>query len=150
MFITITLSGVLTLNATAVGPPSNAETIAGNYDLLISGRYDFHTWVWSVYAPPPGACAPGCVHIAAIPRPVAKAAEYQGDAPLNGGRYVLRIDDPFGLRCGDIYYGPVILTHDTYSWDAITQHGTVESTFDTNCGGGPGGTYTYPFTLSRM
>ncbi|OBF09137.1 hypothetical protein [Mycobacterium sp. 852002-10029_SCH5224772] len=116
----------------------------GNYDLQIEGRYDFHTWVWAITA-----CPGGCVHVNAIARPVAKAFPYAGDAHLADGRYTLAVDVPDGLRCGDIYYGPTIPTHDVYTWDAVTLAGSVESSFAAGCDGAPG-TQTYPFTLSRM
>jgi hypothetical protein len=77
--------------------------------------------------------------VGAIPRPIAKATDYDGDAQLAKGRYTLTVDDPYGLRCGDIY-----------SWDATTLAGSLDSSFATGCNGEPAGTYTYPFTLSRM
>ncbi len=147
---TLAISVAVTTLAVVFGTPSHAETPLGNYELHIQGRYDFHTLVWAIGAPSPSACPPGCVHVAAIPRPNAKAFQWQADAQLNNGQYTLTVDDTLGLRCGDIYYGPVIPTHDIYSWDATPQSGAVNSSFDTNCGGAPGGTYTYPFTLTRM
>jgi hypothetical protein len=142
----------MTVAAAAIvfGAPSHAEISLGNYDMHIQGRYDFHTWVWTVVPPQPGACPPGCLQISATPRPVARATEWQTNAQLNNGQYSLTVDDPIGLRCGDVYYGPVVPTHDVYTWDAITLTGAVNSSFDTNCGGAPGGTYTYPFQLTRM
>ena len=130
--------------------PSHAEIPAGNYDMHIQGRYDFHTWVWTIVAPQPGACPPGCIQVSATPRPVARATEWQTNAQLSNGQYSLTVDDPIGLRCGDVYYGPVIPTHDVFTWNAITLAGAVNSSFDTNCGGASGGTYTYPFSLTRM
>jgi hypothetical protein len=62
----------------------------------------------------------------------------------------LTVDVPDGLRCGDVYYGPVIPTHDVYSWDATTLAGYLDSSFAAGCNGAPPGTYTYPFTLSRI
>jgi hypothetical protein len=41
-------------------------------------------------------------------------------------------------------------SHDVYSWDAVTLAGQVDSTFDTGCGGGPGGTNSWPFSLVRF
>jgi hypothetical protein len=69
---------------------------------------------------------------------------------LADGRYTLIVDDPYGLRCDNIYYGPTIPTHDVYTWDATTLVGSMDSTFDVGCDGAPGGTYTYPFTLTRL
>jgi hypothetical protein len=143
-------SMVVAAAAMVFGAPSHAEIPLGNYEFHIQGRYDFHTWVWTFIAPQPDTCPPGCVQVSATPRPVARAYEWQTNAQLVNGQYTLSVDDPTGLRCGDVYYGPVIQTHDIYTWDAITQTGVINSTFDTNCGGAPGGTYTYPFTLARM
>jgi len=145
----LAISVAVAATAIALGVPSRAQTQMGNYELHIQGRYDFHTWIWAVVAPQAGACPPGCVHVAALPQPVAKAFEWQADARLINGQYTMAVDDPFGLRCGNVYYGRVIPTHDVYTWDATTQSGALNSSFDSNCGG-PGGSYTYPFTLTRM
>jgi hypothetical protein len=139
------LSMWLTCAAVLCAPVAHADMHTGNYELHLDGRYDFHTWIWAV-----SSCAGGCVDIAAIPQPVARAFEYTGSAHLVDGRYTLTVDVPDGLRCGNVYYGPIIATHDTYSWDATTLAGTLESSFDTGCDGAPGGTYSYPFTLVRM
>jgi hypothetical protein len=150
---TPTLGVVLTVAVVAFTPFARADTLLGNYELQIVGRYDFHTWVWWIsQCFPPGSQAPvdGCAHVQAVARPVAKAFDYQGDAQLANGQYTLTVDVPDGLRCGDIYYGPTIPTHDIYSWDATTLAGSVESSFATGCNGSPAGTYTYPFTLSRL
>ena len=150
---TLTLSVALTVAAVALAPVARAESL-GNYDLQIQGRYDFHTWVWAFSPCSVSAQSMGtrseCVHVLAIARPVAKAFDYHGDAQLAEGRYTLTVDVPDGLRCGDIYYGPTIPTHDTYSWDSTTLAGSLESSFATGCDGAPAGTYTYPFTLVRM
>ncbi len=138
------------LMALLLAPPGRADIPIGNYQLHIPGRYDFHTWIWAVAPPQTGACPPGCVHIAGLPQPTAKALYYQGDARRADGRYILVIDDPFGLRCGNIYYGPTIPTHDTYTWDAVTLSGNLESSYDTDCAGAAGGMTSYPFTLTRM
>lgn len=131
--------------AVLAAPVARAAMPFGNYDLQIEGRHDFHTWVWAITACPGG----GCVHVNAIARPVAKAFPYTGDAHLADGRYTLAVDVPDGLRCGDIYYGPTIPTHDVYTWDAVTLAGSLESSFAAGCDGAPGA-QTYPFTLSRM
>ena len=81
---------------------------------------------------------------------MAKAAYIHADASLVDGRYTMVVDDPFGLRCGDIYYGPVIPTHDVYTWDATTLAGQMVSSFAAGCDGAPGGSLTYPISLSRM
>ena len=137
---------VAAVAAVALAPLARADMHLGNYEMQIPARNDFHTWVWMI-----SACASaGCVHVTAIPRPNAKATDYKGDAQLANGRYTLTVDDPDGLRCGDIYYGPAITTHDTYSWDAVSLLGSLDSSFPTGCGGEPAGIYTYSFTLSRM
>jgi hypothetical protein len=150
---TLALSVALTVAAVALAPVARAEMALGNYELQIPARYDFHTWVWVVsgcYTAGSRLPAPGCVHVAAVARPVAKAFSYEGYSHLADGRYTLTVDVPDGLRCGDIYYGPTIPTHDTYSWDSTTLAGSLESSFATGCDGAPAGTYTYPFTLVRM
>jgi hypothetical protein len=139
----VTMLGLLA--ATGLAPVAMANMTLGNYDLQIVGRYDFHTWVWSVTS-----CPGGCVHVNAIARPVAKAFNYVGDAELVNGRYTLTVDVPDGLRCDDMYYGPTIPTHDVYTWDATTLAGSLESSFDAGCDGASAGTHTYPFTLSRL
>ena len=136
---------MLTFAAVGLAPVAHAGMAFGNYELALAGRYDFHTWVWSATS-----CPEACIHINAIARPVAKAFNYSGDAQLAGGRYTLTVDVPDGLRCGDIYYGPTIPTHDVYSWDATTLAGSLQSSYDVGCNTAPADTNTYPFTLSRM
>lgn len=139
----------IALSVTALASPAgaDADTPYGNFQLQIQNRYDFHTWLWSI-----SHCASDrdCVQIQAIPQPVARAFTYKGDAFLTSGRYTLAVDVPDGLRCGNIYYGPIVPTRDVYSWDAVTRSGTLESSFETGCDGAPGGTLTYPFTLVRL
>lgn len=143
---------VLTLAAVAAAmlcaPAAHGGVFYGNYQLVIPDRYDFHTWAWSVSNCK--SAAPDCVHINAIPMPIAKAFEYRADAHLADGRYTLTVDVPDGLRCGNVYYGPIIATRDVYSWDAVTLQGTLESSFAAGCDGAPGGTLTYPITLVRL
>lgn len=131
--------------ALASGPLAHAESPHGNFELRIQGRYDFHTWLWVV-----SSCSGECVHVQSIPQPIAKAFPYQGDAQLANGRYTLTVDNPDGLRCGDVYYGPVISTIDIYSWDATTRSGMLTSSFSAGCDAAPGATVTYPFELLRM
>ncbi|NKZ14486.1 hypothetical protein HGA11_26225 [Mycolicibacterium septicum DSM 44393] len=152
--IRVAMSAALGLGtAIALAPPSQAMYF-GNYSLNIPDRRDFHTWIWSAITPcrDPGSDVRqhDCISIVAIPQPVAKAFSGRGNARLVDGRYTLTVDDPFGLRCGDIYYGPTIPTHDVYSWDANTLAGEMVSSFDAGCDGAPGGAFTYPFTLTRM
>lgn len=133
-------------------PTSHSEPFFANYQLALADRYDFHTWTWAVSHCVPAA--DGCVYIQAIPMPVAKAYEYAGEARLADGRYTLSVDVPDGLRCGNVYYGPIIPTHDVYSWDATTLQGTLTSSPAGGCDGAPTGAptgaRTYPFTLVRL
>lgn len=124
--------------------PAVADTPRGNFELRLEGRYDFHTWIWAL-----ASCDGDCVRVQAIPQPIARAFPYAGDARLADGRYTLTVDVPDGLRCGNIYYGTTIPTHDVYSWDATTRIGVLTSSFDAGCDGKPG-TLTYPFSLSLM
>ncbi|GAB7070507.1 hypothetical protein JCM12141A_47960 [Mycolicibacterium hodleri] len=145
--ISLVVFCALATAVTMLAPPAGAVMNAGNYALDITGRYDFHTWIWAI-----SRCetTSECRSVTAIPMPVAKAFPYTGEAPLVDGRYTLVVDVPDGLRCGNVYYGPVVPTRDVYSWDATTLQGTMESSFTTGCDGAPGGTYSYPFTLSLM
>lgn len=135
---------LLVICAVVSAPPGKADMAIGNYNLNIADRYDFHTWIWAIRR-----CAGSCVTVAGLPQPIAKALEYQGSAHLADGRYTFIVDVPDGLRCGDLYYGPVVATHDVYTWDATTLIGTLQSSFDAGCDGHPG-SLTYPFTLTRM
>ena len=139
--------GVFASAAMWLAPTADAAMTSGNYELRISGRYDFHTWIWAI-----SRCDGGseCRSISAIPMPIAKAFPYTGEAQMVDGRYRLTVDVPDGLRCGDVYYGAVVATRDTYSWDAVTLQGTMESSFPAGCDGAAGGTYSYPFTLAMM
>jgi hypothetical protein len=125
--------------------PRAAAMPYGNFTLNIDGRNDFHTWIWMI-----SPCGGECLLVLAHPQPVAKAYPYTGRAEFADGRYTLTVDDPFGLRCDNIYYGPTIATHDVYAWDAVTLAGSVQSTFDAGCDGAPAGVLEYPFTLSRL
>jgi hypothetical protein len=57
----------------------------------------------------------------------------------------MSVDVPDGVRCL-VYFLP---SHDTYTWDAVTLTGSVTSTFDSGCGGAPGGINNWPFGLVR-
>jgi hypothetical protein len=147
-------SAVLGLAATALisAPPASAMNL-GNYALNMPDRRDFHTWILSAVSPcrnPDNSKRQDCINVLTVPQPVAKAAYTNADAFLVDGRYTMALDDPFGLRCGDIYYGPTIPTHDVYTWDATTLAGEMVSSFAAGCDGAPGGSLTYPFTLARM
>jgi hypothetical protein len=138
------LGTVLAIAAVGVAPPASAMT-SGNYNMIIPDRYDFHTWIWAVRS-----CGSNCMSVLALAQPIAKADNYRGQAILAGGQYTLAVDAYFGLRCDNLYYGPAIPTHDVYTWDATSLEGSMQSSFDTGCDGAPGGSFTYPFTLSRM
>lgn len=147
------LGAVGTAVAIGVAPPAAATMYLGNYDVNIPDRRDFHTWIWSALTPceeEDRVLIPGCINILTIPQPVAKALYIHANAYLVNGRYTMTVDDPFGLRCGNIYYGPTIPTHDVYSWDATTLAGEMVSSFNVGCDGAPGGALTYPFNLTRM
>lgn len=138
------LAIAFTVIALASPATAAADTPYGNFELHIDGRYDFHTWLWVI-----SRCEGQCIDVQAVPQPNAKAFPYRGSAQLVDGRYTLTVDVPDGLRCGNVYYGPVIATRDVYSWDAATRSGTLESSFAVGCDGAPGGLFTYPFTLVR-
>lgn len=150
MKITGLLSVLSALAAAGIfgAPTSYSEPFFANYQLMLQNRYDFHTWTWAV-----SHCVPAaddCAHIYAIPMPVAKAFEYTGDAHLADGRYTLTVDVPDGLRCGNVYYGPIIPTRDVYSWDATTLQGTLTSSPAGGCDGATAHSLTFPFTLVRL
>jgi len=148
------LGAVGTAVAIGVAPPATATMFLGNYAVHMPDRRDFHTWIWSALTP----CEeedrrtpiPDCINVLTIPQPVAKAAYSHASAVMVDGRYTMVIDDPFGLRCGNIYFGPTIPTHDVYTWDETSLAGQMVSTFDVGCDGAPGGALTYPFNLTRM
>lgn len=141
------------LVAGLVSAPSASAMTLGNYLLHIPDRRDFHTYVWSMIAPcrnPDNSKRQDCIDVDTLPQPIAKAVYSQIEATLADNRYTMVIDDPFGLRCGDIYYGPTIPTHDVYTWDATSLTGELVSSFAVGCDGAPGGQLTYPFFLTRM
>jgi hypothetical protein len=137
---TLTLTVALTTAAVALAPAARAEMQIGNYALQ-TDRDPGHAWIWAIRLCNYG----GCVHVQAIPQPNGQAAPYDGDAQLADGRYTMTVDVPDGVRCV-VYFLP---SHDTYSWDAVTLAGSVDSTFDAGCGGAPGGTNTHAFQLVR-
>ena len=140
----IVLPAVVTL-----APAANAFQ-TGHYSAYIDGRYDFHTWLFTFSSCNPPDPITECAQVSANPMPIAKAFPWYGTAYQSGGVYTLAVDVPDGLRCGDVYYGPVIATHDVYTWDAVTLTGTLRSSFDQGCDNAPGGTITYPFRLVRF
>ena len=144
------LGAVLLPAAVALAPAAGAGMQIGHYNAYIDGRYDFHTWIFTFVscAPPDGIGV--CAQVSANPMPIAKAFQWYGTAHQAGGIYTLAVDVPDGLRCGNVYYGPVIPTHDIYTWDAVTLTGTLQSTFAQGCDNAPGGTVTYPFRMTRL
>jgi hypothetical protein len=142
---------IMVAAALSLAPAASAALQTGNYNVNIPDRRDFHTWIWSAVPCNPPSPVPGqCTLISAIAQPIAKAYPWYSNAVLANGQYTLTVDVPDGLRCGDIYYGPVIPTHDVYTFDANTLSGTLQSSFDAGCDGAPGGTFTYPFSLTRL
>jgi hypothetical protein len=139
---TFVLSLVLSMAALALAPAVRADMLIGNYR-LDTNRDPGHSWIWAIR--PCTSREPGCVRIQAIPQPNGQAAPYDGDAHLSNGRYTFVVDVPDGVRCV-VQFFP---SHDVYSWDTVSLGGEVVSTYDTGCGGGPGGTNTYPFSLVR-
>lgn len=138
---------VLLISAVLAPATARADTQYGIFHLVIEGRYDFHTWMWSL-----SRCKgdiPECLRVTAIPQPIAKAFSYRGDAALVDEQWVLSVDVPDGLRCGDVYFGPVVATRDVYTWDPVTRAGWLESSFAAGCDGRPG-TLRYPFSLARL
>jgi hypothetical protein len=139
---TVTLSAALAAAAIGLAPTAGAGMLIGNYEVH-SPRDQGHSWLWAIRPCRPPS--PDCVHVQGIPRPNGQAVPWDGDAHLANGRYTMVIDVPDGVRCL-VYFLP---SHDTYSWDAATLDGSVDSTFDSGCGGAPGGTASWPFSLVR-
>jgi hypothetical protein len=129
--------------ALTVTPTAHADIIYSNYH-LDTPRDPGHFWVWSIN--PCTAPSPGCLSVYATPQPNGQATVYRGEAHLVNGRYTFSVDQPDGVRCV-VQFFP---SHDVYSWDAVTLAGQVDSTFDTGCGGSPGGTNSWPFHLVRF
>lgn len=144
------LGALLVPAAVAMAPSAGARLQLGHYNAYIDGRYDFHTWIFTFTscAPPNGLSE--CAQVSANPMPIAKAFQWYATAHQENGTYTLAVDVPDGLRCGNVYYGPVIPTHDVYTWDAVTLTGTLQSSFAEGCDNAPGGTLTYPFRLTRL
>ncbi len=140
---TFATSLALATAALTVTPTAHADMLFGNYR-LDTNRDPGHSWIWSINPCTP--TGPGCRPSMRTPQPNGQAAPYRkADAHLSNGRYTMAVDVPDGVRCV-VQFFP---SHDVYSWDAVTLAGQVDSTFDTGCGGGPGGTNTYPFSLVR-
>lgn len=136
------VSLALATAALTLTPTARADMVLGNYR-VDTNRDPGHSWIWSIIPCTPQG--PGCVAVYATPTPNGQAAPWKTNAHLSGGRYTLAVDVPDGVRCV-VQFFP---SHDVYSWDAVTLAGQVDSTFDTGCGGGPGGTNSYPISLVR-
>jgi len=136
--------------ALGLAAPATARLQIGHYSAIVDGRYDFHTWLFSFSSCDPPAPLDVCALVSANPMPIAKAFQWYGRAHQENGTWTLAVDVPDGLRCGNVYYGPIIATHDVYTWDAVTLMGKLDSTFDVGCDNAPGGTFTYPFSLVRF
>lgn len=136
--------------AMVLAPVANAAMTIGHYNLIIDGRFDFHTWIWTIASCDPPDGVEECAVVSAIPMPIAKAYEWYGQAQRMDGAYTMTVDVPDGLRCGNVYYGPIIATRDVYIWDATTLSGTLQSSFAAGCDNAPAGAVTYPFRLVRL
>ena len=143
--------------AMVLAPNANAAAMRiGNYDVL-TDRWNDHSLVWAVafscggpecgtYLEDPYLLPPtDNRNVIAIPRPL-KSQRFQGTAFYVDGQYTLTVDVIDGVRC----IGYNLPSHDVYTWDAATLNGTVNSTFDADCYGGPGGSRTYGFSLQRL
>lgn len=139
---TFAVSLALATAALTVTPTAHADMVIGNYR-LDTNRDPGHTWFWSINPCTPRG--PGCLTIQGVPTPNGQAAPWKADAHLSNGRYTMVVDVPDGVRCV-VQFFP---SHDVYSWDEVSLAGQVDSTFDTGCGGGPGGTNSYPIALMR-
>jgi hypothetical protein len=139
---TFAVSFALVTAALTVAPTARADMQIGNYR-LDTNRDPGHVWIFAIRPCTPAG--PGCRTVQAIAQPNGQAAPWKEDAHLSNGRYTLAVDVPDGVRCV-VQFFP---SHDVYSWDEVTLAGQVDSTFNTGCGGGPGGTNSWPFSLVR-
>ncbi|GAB3236716.1 hypothetical protein [Mycolicibacterium hippocampi] len=130
--------------ATLLAPPSSAAGMQlGNYDLW-TNRYTQASWFWFISTCTPDK-NPDCIRVAARPR-LKFYAYYESRTYLVDGRYTFTVDVPDGLRC----WGHNMPTRETYSWDATTLLGTIDSKFDVGCNNGPPGTQFWTFKLQRL
>jgi hypothetical protein len=139
----VTATAVLTAASAVLAPSAQADMPWGDYEVL-TNRYTDASWVWFTY--PCRSTAPDCKHISGIPRPQF-GMYYGGDAHLVNGQWVLNMDVPDGLRCLGRYSMP---THETWTWDANTLTGTIDSRYDVGCWDGPPGSQFWTFALQRM
>jgi hypothetical protein len=147
----------IALAATVLAPIANAsEMRIGNYE-LITDRWNDHSWIWTImhscgapdcgtyFEDPVIAPATETLNVRAIPRPL-KSQAFQQSAFFTDGRYTLTVDVPDGVRC----IGYNLPSRDVYSWDAATLAGTIESTYEVGCYGGPGNINSRAFALQRF
>jgi hypothetical protein len=137
-------AAAFTATSAVLAPPAQAGMLIGNYDVL-TNRYTDASWVWFVSMCYPDK-QPDCRDISAIPRPQF-GAYYDGWAYLADGRYTMVVEVPDGLRCLPGYAMP---THETWTWDATTLAGTIDSRYDVGCFNGPPGTQFWTFALQRL
>lgn len=136
----LAVGAALMAGAVAFAPVSRADMQIGNYR-LDTPRDPGHAWIWAIRP----CTTPGCLQVSAIPQPNGQATPFDAHAQLVNGRYTMSVDSPDGVRCL-VYFLP---SHDVYSWDAVTLSGSVESSYQSGCGGAPGGTESYPIQLVR-
>jgi hypothetical protein len=130
------------VSALSMAPTAHADMTLGNYQVL-TNRYTDASWIWFVTT-----CTetrPGCFQVRARPSP-RFGAYYNGEAILANGRYTLATDVPDGLRC----FGQALPARETWSWDAISLAGTIESAYDVGCSNGPPGVNMWTFALTRF
>lgn len=145
------VAALLAPAAVVLAPVARAVTMqAGHYSAYVDGRYDFHTWIFTFMSCNPPNDLSECANVSANPMPIAKAFQWYAQAHQADGVYTMTVDVPDGLRCGDVYYGPVLPTRDVYTWSATTLTGTMQSSFAAGCDNSPAGTFTYPFRLVRF
>lgn len=142
--------GALTI-ATVAAPTAAADMAYGNYDVL-SDRWNDASWVWAAYPCEEmgkfDTLPKGCVHVSAIDRPhFFGRGYYGGTARLVDGKYSFTSDYPDGLHCP---LGGYLPTRDTFTWDANTLTGVMESHFEVGCFNGPPGVNTWTFALVRL
>lgn len=137
------VAAVLMTMATFLAPPSSANFAIGNYDLL-TNRYTRASWFWFVSLCIPEKTA-DCLNVAARPR-LAYYEYYESKVWLVDGRYTFTVDQPDGLQCP----GQVLPTRETYSWDAVTLFGTIDSKYNVGCFNGPPGSQFWTFKLQRL
>lgn len=154
------LTGAALVAAAAVLAPvaqAKSPMWMGNYEVA-TDRWNDHSWIWVVaHSCSAWDCGTPLVdpvvnpetddiNVIGIPRPP-KSQRIQNTAFLGpDGRYTLTVDVIDGVRC----LGYNLPSHDVYNWDPKTLAGTITSTFNANCNGGPGGTNTYGFSLIRF